>query len=185
MSLAVLAMACAAACVACGSGCITGRDGRWLGANSIGSLVDGGSQCNYCQHESPAEWEGACEGCDESPWSVNGPGDWQEKPLASPHSGRFAPVALDECGDGHCGSTCEGGPCRGLRRRWYEPEAGIFNFCIPPGVIGPPPPPPPGRFHPVPSRPVFAPRPSMALVLPGGEVYAPPSPYPAESSDSL
>lgn len=41
--------------------------------------------------------------------------------------------------------------------RLYEPEAGIFNFCMPPSYIHPPPPLPPGRFFPVPVRPAFAP----------------------------
>jgi hypothetical protein len=41
---------------------------------------------------------------------------------------------------------------------FYDPEAGIFNFCIPPQCINEPPPLPPGRFFPVPVRPAFAPR---------------------------
>ena len=40
----------------------------------------------------------------------------------------------------------------------YEPEAGIFNFCIPPQCINRPPPLPPGRFFPVPVPPAFAQR---------------------------
>jgi hypothetical protein len=51
----------------------------------------------------------------------------------------------------------------------YEPEAGIFNFCIPPQCINPPPPLPPGRFFPVPAQPAFAERtePSYGLLLGG------------------
>ena len=33
----------------------------------------------------------------------------------------------------------------------------VANYCIPEGAIGPPDTTPPGRFHPVPTRPVFAP----------------------------
>jgi hypothetical protein len=32
----------------------------------------------------------------------------------------------------------------------------VANYCIPEGAIGPPDVMPPGRFHPVPTRPVFA-----------------------------
>jgi hypothetical protein len=34
----------------------------------------------------------------------------------------------------------------------------VANFCGPPSCVGPPDIPPPGRFHPVPTRPAFAPR---------------------------
>lgn len=40
----------------------------------------------------------------------------------------------------------------------YDPEAGIFNFCVPPQCLNPPPPLPPGRFFPVPVQPAFAQR---------------------------
>jgi len=48
----------------------------------------------------------------------------------------------------------------------YEPEAGIFNFCVPPACIHDPPPLPPGRFFPVPVRPVFSPQPTPSYALP-------------------
>ena len=73
-------------------------------------------------------------------------------------------AACDECGSPPCedGPECSP-PCE--HRRWhlpkcrfYDPEAGIFNFCIPPQCINEPPPLPPGRFFPVPVRPAFAPR---------------------------
>lgn len=44
------------------------------------------------------------------------------------------------------------------RLHWYDPEAGIFNFCVPPQCLNPPPPLPPGRFFPVPVQPAFAQR---------------------------
>jgi hypothetical protein len=85
------------------------------------------------------------------------------------------------CGapEASCGAPCEdGGPescdapcapaeCPPPRRKLlhhlpkfhlYEPEAGIFNFCIPPQCINPPSPLPPGRFFPVPVQPPFAQR---------------------------
>ena len=137
---AILATVLAAACVV-SSGCITGPDGRPLGAGSFDAVVDG------------LDDRYASEG------------------------GQFEPLALDDYAAGACGSTCDDGECpsacddrQGLsrRRRFYEPEAGIFNFCVPPATIGPPAPPPPGRFHPVPTRPVFSPRPSLALAVPLG-----------------
>jgi hypothetical protein len=73
-------------------------------------------------------------------------------------------AACDECDS----PACEGSPecAPPCKRRWlhwphchlYDPEAGIFNFCIPPQCINEPPPLPPGRFFPVPVRPAFAPR---------------------------
>lgn len=44
------------------------------------------------------------------------------------------------------------------RLHFYDPEAGIFNFCVPPQCLNPPPPLPPGRFFPVPVQPAFAQR---------------------------
>lgn len=99
-----------------------------------------------------------------------------------------------ECGDTcgcseddsvHCGDACEDAGWEPKRaeeeplapltitiprfriphRKWYEPEAGIFNFCVPPAVIAELPPPPPGRFFPVPARPVFAPQPASDPAL--------------------
>lgn len=62
-----------------------------------------------------------------------------------------------------CGASCEAKP-----KFWhhlhlhhlhlYDPEAGIFNFCVPPQCLNPPPPLPPGRFFPVPVQPAFAQR---------------------------
>lgn len=63
--------------------------------------------------------------------------------------------------------NCESAACPPPHRKFwhhlpkfhlYEPEAGIFNFCIPPQCINPPAPLPPGRFFPVPVRPAFAQR---------------------------
>jgi hypothetical protein len=60
----------------------------------------------------------------------------------------------------------------------YEPEAGIFNFCIPPQCINPPPPLPPGRFFPVPVRPAFAQRDDVGYgLLMGGNTGAPAADY--------
>ena len=76
-------------------------------------------------------------------------------------------LAHDSCvADGPDGPDGEPAECPPPRQRWlhwpklhlYEPEAGIFNFCIPPQFINPPPPLPPGRFFPVPVRPAFAQR---------------------------
>jgi hypothetical protein len=160
---AIVAVILSAACIV-SSGCITGPDGRLLGTHSLGMLVDGDNGCDCCQHHHGA----GCQACDESAWPADGSADSHEEWYASEAGDGLAPLPLDACAGGTCGSTCDDGSSGRPRRRWYEPEAGIFNFCVPPGVIGAPPPPPPGRFHPVPTRPVFTPRPSLALSVPYG-----------------
>lgn len=62
-----------------------------------------------------------------------------------------------------CEATCEQKPrfwhhLHLHRLHMYDPEAGIFNFCVPPQCLNPPPPLPPGRFFPVPVQPAFAQR---------------------------
>jgi hypothetical protein len=85
----------------------------------------------------------------------------------------------DECLDTACDHECEGVACappHPRRKLWhhlpkphlYEPEAGIFNFCIPPQCINPPSPLPPGRFFPVPVQPPFASRPESSYGLLNG-----------------
>lgn len=74
--------------------------------------------------------------------------------------------------------ACEQVACEPRPRLWhrlhlhrlhcYDPEAGIFNFCIPPQCINPPPPLPPGRFFPVPVQPAFAQRGDAGYGLVGG-----------------
>jgi hypothetical protein len=54
------------------------------------------------------------------------------------------------------------------RLHFYDPEAGIFNFCVPPQCLNPPPPLPPGRFFPVPVQPVFTQRGEVGYGLVGG-----------------
>jgi hypothetical protein len=54
------------------------------------------------------------------------------------------------------------------RLHLYDPEAGIFNFCVPPQCLNPPPPLPPGRFFPVPVQPVFSQRGEVGYGLVGG-----------------
>jgi hypothetical protein len=105
----------------------------------------------------------------------------------------WGPEETCTCGRGQvpCGSACEEenpmaseSPCQeaacpppakshGWLHRFskchlYEPEAGIFNFCVPPACIQEPPPLPPGRFFPVPVRPVFSPQPAPGYALPSG-----------------
>lgn len=78
-------------------------------------------------------------------------------------------VPCDDEPDTACSAECGSRQCappHPRRKLWhhlpklhlYEPEAGIFNFCIPPQCINPPSPLPPGRFFPVPVQPAFAPR---------------------------
>jgi hypothetical protein len=86
----------------------------------------------------------------------------------------------DECACDTCRSESEQAKCpppRERRKLWerlpklhlYDPEAGIFNFCIPPQCINPPAPLPPGRFFPVPVRPAFAPRQESSYGLLSGD----------------
>jgi hypothetical protein len=95
------------------------------------------------------------------------------------------PPCCDQCGcavgsSGVCENCCpnvcgngmaavEGCACSSCGTAWgcVEPIAcwpirkcvHYINFCAPEGYCGPPDMPGPGRFHPVPTRPVFSPRP--------------------------
>jgi hypothetical protein len=86
------------------------------------------------------------------------PCDGEEATCGAPSSDSPPASCTAECTPPDCGPT---------HRKWwdhlpkchlYDPEAGIFNFCIPPQCLNPPPPLPPGRFFPVPVRPAFAER---------------------------
>jgi hypothetical protein len=80
-----------------------------------------------------------------------------------------APSDCPNCGPEFDAATCPPTHCH--KKPWhhlpkcklYDPEAGIFNFCMPPACIHPPPPLPPGRFFPVPVQPAFAPHPYSLL----------------------
>lgn len=109
-----------------------------------------GESCNYC-HERSCGCEPSC-GC-------------------SAHcGGECACPSGDECGEVPCEQDC----CPPHKRsilschHYYDPEAGIFNFCTPPAKLGALPPPPPGRFFPVPVRPVFSPQPYPAYAMGAG-----------------
>jgi hypothetical protein len=159
-----------AACVLC-TGCITGQDGRLLGAASFNSLVSGLSHSNSCgchrdEHGAP------CGSCGAPSWTHDrdttcdsgrcGPGDGEIISQSDWEHGAFD----SEFGGVEGTYGCDESRSVSARRRWYEPEAGIFNFCVPPAAIGAPAPPPPGRFHPVPTRPVFSPRPTAVVAMP-------------------
>ena len=83
-----------------------------------------------------------------------------------PNGGCECGASCDDLAHDSCAADGEHVECPPRRKLWqrlpklhlYEPEAGIFNFCIPPQCINPPSPLPPGRFFPVPVRPAFAPR---------------------------
>jgi hypothetical protein len=113
------------------SGCVMGPEGGYPSRESIEGILfgpDGGCECGACEASCGAP-------CDDR---------------------ACEPCAAD-------GEHVECPPHRKPWHHWlklhlYEPEAGIFNFCIPPQCINPPPPLPPGRFFPVPVRPAFAPR---------------------------
>jgi hypothetical protein len=85
----------------------------------------------------------------------------------------------EDCEPDSALAECEPVECPPRRKPWhhlpklhlYEPEAGIFNFCIPPQCINPPSPLPPGRFFPVPVQPAFAQREESGYgLLFGGDV---------------
>jgi hypothetical protein len=69
-----------------------------------------------------------------------------------------ATAAGAACDDANCGHA----RCGRLRNMLALPRdqfASAANFCIAPIAYAPAEVPPPGRFHPVPTRPVFSPRP--------------------------
>jgi hypothetical protein len=126
------------------SGCVVVPEGGYPDRASI--------ECFFCgpKHGCP---------CGEAETSCGAPSD-----ECGPAS---CPIACQAECTSECPAECTRAECRPPRRKlWehlpkchlYDPEAGIFNFCIPPQCINPPPPLPPGRFFPVPSRPAFAQR---------------------------
>jgi hypothetical protein len=118
------------------SGCAIGPEGRpYPSRASVEGFLFGPDGCCRC---------GRCERCEAS-----------------------CGAPSEECAPEVCAETCEVAECPPSHRKFwhhlpkchlYEPEAGIFNFCIPPQCINPPSPLPPGRFFPVPVRPAFAQR---------------------------
>jgi hypothetical protein len=142
-------------------GCILTPDGRPLGAGAAESLAHlagfspAGCSCGNMHCGEPAcsfggeaeTWIGGAADC--------GPAD------CGPSGGS----ACETCGEESCRLECPSATCAALQAagRWpCQAIAGTANFCIPAAAIGPPYIPPPGRFHPVPTRPVFAPRYAVA-----------------------
>jgi len=82
----------------------------------------------------------------------------------------FDDAAWDE-GSPQCSEACDGDspgfhggvaqavwtPAQSLADGAAQMFGHVANFCVPAAAIGPPEIPPPGRFHPVPTNPVFAP----------------------------
>lgn len=62
---------------------------------------------------------------------------------------------------GSCPDDCHHPGCNGPFDRLCADDFNLLNLCAPAAAPGPPTPPPPGRFFPVPTRPVFAPRASL------------------------
>lgn len=153
-------------------GCVFGPHGRPIGAgacDALGHLVDhgvpcGNCNCHQCQHGA------CCDTCLAAPaCSCNQQCNVEDGTWFADEAGCGVPCS-SACNDGSCtGAGCVHPMCpRFLTCDWYEPEAGIFNFCMPPASIGAPPPPPPGRFFPVPTRPAFAPRNATVVAEPSG-----------------
>jgi len=74
--------------------------------------------------------------------------------------------------DVKCGTDCEKCRQHGIVYRTaataidtaclpYRAGCRVVNFCVPSGVVGPPDVCGPGRFHPVPTHPVFTPAPEQ------------------------
>ena len=125
------------------SGCVVAPEGSPLTRESLETILwgpDDGCTCDLCAAADQAQ-------CDEG------------EPAACEEPRRQAALARLHSLREHCHLPLSD---------YYDPEAGIFNFCVPSGCIQPPPPLPPGRFFPVPARPVFAPQPTPAYALPPG-----------------
>lgn len=129
------------------TGCVMSPAGSLPGRHSIENFFHGGGCC--CGHCDEPTCEAPYE-CDCPPSDCQA-GDCQA------------------CSAEFDAATCP--PHCHKKKLWhhlpkckmYDPEAGIFNFCMPPACIHPPPPLPPGRFFPVPVRPAFAPQPTSML----------------------
>jgi hypothetical protein len=124
-------------------GCVTYSDGRPVGLGAFESLTGPGgfSPSRHRGH-------GACECQHELPSHA------EPAPLEF-HSG--SDCSLQPCG----GPTCNHPRCANAQAALDVPRqafAATANFCIRPIAYAPAEVPPPGRFHPVPTQPVFSPR---------------------------
>jgi hypothetical protein len=113
---------------ACASGCLAYPDGRPIGVDTAAALA------------SVVGTGPACHSCHAPD---------------CPNTGH-------ECDSPQCdGSSCQCMQRSPLRAVWAVPRdafAATANFCIRPIAYAPASVPPPGRFHPVPTQPVFMPR---------------------------
>lgn len=137
------------------SGCVVVPEGGYPTRESVKEFFLGngtGCGCSHC---------GECEaGCG----------------LPSGECAAEVPIA-PPCDAVACEAPCAA-PCEEKPKFWhrlhlhrlhcYDPEAGIFNFCVPPQCLNPPPPLPPGRFFPVPVQPAFAQRADYGYNMVGG-----------------
>ncbi len=130
------------------TGCVVAPDAQGPTSESFREILWGPnhrSGCKTCDAPCDAPSDADCEKCDSPPC---------DSPSCE--------------GDPECAPPCEPWRFHWPHCHLYDPEAGIFNFCIPPQCINEPPPLPPGRFFPVPVRPVFAPRQLSTYAPPNG-----------------
>jgi hypothetical protein len=126
------------------SGCVVYSNGRPVGLGALESLAN------------TAGISPAAHGCGQ------GACECQPELLSS------AEPVMPECGSGGncsrqpCGAlTCNHSRCGTAQAALIVPRqafASAANFCIRPIAYAPAEVPPPGRFHPVPTQPVFSPR---------------------------
>jgi hypothetical protein len=139
------------------TGCVVAPSGGCCNRSSLDRFFSGSAcGCEFCSTEASCgapSGDLPCESCpSECPPQCPAPGETAE--CRPPRKRIWHHLHLPKC-------------------HLYEPEAGIFNFCIPPQCINPPSPLPPGRFFPVPTRPAFAQRDDYGYgLLMGGNTAA-------------
>ncbi|HEY7688816.1 MAG TPA: hypothetical protein VH835_08995 [Dongiaceae bacterium] len=166
------------AILAASGGCISYPDGRPIGVGSPDALLHAfgfapspsGCRCRHAEHAGPRHMprfdEAVVAAVDEiplpdapeggevvdGPWLDAGSDSYEscdDLPQAAPHACPHDGLSLRSIGRVPCQCFAE-----------------TANFCVPAASCGPPEYPPPGRFHPVPTQPVFAPRHGGLFPLP-------------------
>ena len=145
------AAACALLAMTLCAGC-TGPLGGHKSCATCGTTVGACGECECAE----------CESCDtcESPSCAPCAGGHFESCQVCLATAQY--YTCSGClGVWHCVEPCV---CWPVKKCWH-----VLNFCAPDGYIGPPEPPCTGRFFPVPTQPVFAPRLEQPMAFPADQ----------------
>lgn len=179
---------CVLAMLAASAGCVAYPDGRPIGADALARVVGLGAPADGCNchragsghHDGPSHayggthfgpehaipsWVADIDDSEGGEFSEGGEVADGDEFIGPPdaHAGSESYATIDgdpECGDVHHGSHA-GTALRSVGELPRHCFAETANFYLPAAACGPPEIPPPGRFHPVPTQPVFTPRPVL------------------------